>query len=89
VSRRPTDADELLFAYRRARQRLLEERPRVSWCAFTRKYVLVRNGGKHVCNRSWKTDEAFRHLSDAMDEGRRYVAERLKALAKTYGQPPE
>lgn len=85
--RQPSEEDERLFAFRRARARI--PRPRISWCPNTRRYVLSRDGRRHTCGRNWKMDEAFRYLSDAMDEALLSYRERVQDLARNYGQPLE
>jgi len=62
-----------------ARRRDAVPRPRVSWCALTRKWVLTLDGRRHECSRAWKLDEAFRYQHDAMTEGARAYTARVQA----------
>jgi hypothetical protein len=59
----------------------LIQRPRVSWCAFTRKWIVNARGSRHVCGRgSFKSDQAFRRWHDAMAEANRAHRARYEAL---------
>lgn len=55
-------------------------RPRVSWCAFTRKWMVNANGDCHECGSpsSIRSESAFRYLPDAMD----YATEIASPVAK-------
>lgn len=56
-------------------------RARVTWCAFTRKWIVNVQGRPHVCGRtSFKSDLAFRHWHDTMDEANRLYRDRLSRV---------
>lgn len=60
-----------------ARRRDNVQRPRVSWCALTRKWIVAPDGHRHRCGASWKADVAFRSWADAMSEANDLYRERL------------
>jgi len=54
-------------------------KPRVSWCAFTRKWIVSPRGNRHECGRtSYKSDIAFRRWPDAMREANMIAWEHIK-----------
>lgn len=65
------------------RRRAYIQKPRVSWCEFTRKWIVNDLGNRHQCGRgSYKRDTAFRYWGDAMAEANAVYRERaMRALA--------
>lgn len=60
------------------RRRDMIQKPRVTWCAFTRKWIMNANGQRHACGRgSYKSDLAFRHWGDAIAEANLVYSERV------------
>lgn len=55
-------------------------KPRVTWCAFTRKWIVSPLGYRHECKRSsYKSDIAFRRWHDAMTEANWIAEHRIRA----------
>ena len=56
------------------------QKPRVSWCAFTRKWIVNAHGWPHRCGSpSYKADVAFRRWHDAMAEANTIARQRIRS----------
>lgn len=55
-------------------------RPRVTFCAFTRKWVVNERGDRHRCNaRTSRVESAYRHHLDALDEAAFLAAQEYRS----------
>lgn len=71
---------EALNRWRRHRRHEITK-PRVSWCAMTRKWIVSPDGRRHTCSASWKSDVAFRRWPDAIREALLIYRDRAEGLA--------
>lgn len=61
------------------------QKPRVSRCVFTRKWIVNAHGNRHACGSgSYKSDLAFRHWRDAMAEANAQYRDRVQKALRTH-----
>lgn len=77
----PEDAEAVgaLNALFERRARRLQK-PRVSKCPLTNKWIMCPQGWVHHCTPSYKEEVAFRYWEDAIAEGNRVHQERYERL---------